>query len=179
MSHQPGAPGPQQPGPWSAPGAGKGPPPIPRAPEAPGSSPYAGAYGQGPQYPQGPAMGQYAYGHGQFRPPPPTGQAVAAMVLGILGCVLLASCWGAAIALITSVIGLVLAVKAKRGIARGELGGQSQATAGFVLNIIALVLSALIVLALVLAFTVWQDDLEGSDSAPTYEGRAAAVLLSE
>ena len=78
-------------------------------------------------------------------PNPHKGKAIAAMVLGIVACVL---CWFglilAIIAVVCAVIGLILAVSANKGMkADGITEGKGMATAGLVLSIIGLAVGAI------------------------------------
>ncbi|MCT2594197.1 DUF4190 domain-containing protein [Streptomyces sp. N2-109] len=196
--------------PWArtpTPGVGP-PPPAPSTshPHAQQSTPYAGPYGAtqpggpygyssaGPQHPgyQGypgyagyPAQpGHLGYGHPGmgWGPPLPNGQSVAAMVLGIVSMVLIASCYGIVLALVTSPIALGLGIAARRKVARGELGGHSQATAGFVMGIIGVVISVLAVVVVVIALTVYTDaDSDDGDSghADTVDARAVPAVPTD
>ena len=85
------------------------------------------------------------------------------MVLGIISMVVVSSCWGSFLGIITSPIALGLGLSARRGVDRGELGGRGQAVAGFVMGIIGTVLSAIIVTVIILMFTVFEDELRESD----------------
>ncbi|MBO8195168.1 DUF4190 domain-containing protein [Streptomyces oryzae] len=193
--------------PAGAPGQGSGvngtgqgdgkPPPIPPAPNGPGrsygaqpppgygavgghgaSGGYGGYSGYGGQG-AGAAYTPYApYGYGWQGPPPPIGKSVAAMVVGIASVVLVITCWGSFLAVFSSVVALCLGVSARRGVERGELGGGGQATAGFVLGIVGLVLSVVISTLLVLSLTVWADDSgggSGGGSGDSYDARGAHV----
>lgn len=192
--------------PWAAPadsagagagGAGaEGPPPIPLAPEGPRQS-YGqqGGYGYGQAPPPGGTPGPYGgqsgyaaygggayapYGYGWQGPPLPAGLSIAAMVLGIVSVVLIVTCWGSFLSVITSTLALCLAVSARRKVARGELGGRGQATAGFVLGIVGLVGSVIVSTLLVLGLTVWSDESGVRDSdrdRDSYDARATAVSL--
>ena len=78
-------------------------------------------------------------------PNPYKGKAIAAMVLGIVACVL---CWFglvfAIIAIVCAVVGLILAVNANKGMkADGITEGKGMATAGLVLSIIGLAVGAI------------------------------------
>ncbi|MBQ0865417.1 DUF4190 domain-containing protein [Streptomyces sp. A73] len=122
--------------------------------------------------------GAYApYGYGWQGPPPPAGKSVAAMVVGIASVVLVITCWGSFLAVFSSVVALVLGVSARRGVDRGELGGGGQATAGFILGIVGLVLSVVISTLLILGLTVWSDDSGsgsgGGGSGDSYDARGA------
>ncbi|MDJ1132587.1 DUF4190 domain-containing protein [Streptomyces iconiensis] len=199
-SGTPGRAGDQQGNPWAAPqadgagGAGtEGPPPIPPAPEgprqtygqqggygygqAPGAAP--GAYGAQAGYAAYGGGAYGPYGYGWQGPPLPAGLSIAAMVLGIVSVVLVATCWGSFLSVITSIVALCLAVSARRKVARGELGGRGQATAGFVLGIVGLVGSVVISTLLVLGLTVWSDS-GGRDSGgvrDSYDANGAVAAL--
>ncbi|MGP3972477.1 DUF4190 domain-containing protein [Streptomyces sp. 8N114] len=163
------------------------PPPIPPAPDGPGRS-----YGAQPPPGYGPQSGQagyggyggygagaYAqYGYGWQGPPPPVGKSVAAMVVGIASVVLVLTCWGSFLAVFSSVVALCLGVSARRGVERGELGGGGQATAGFVLGIVGLVLSVIVSTLLILGLTVWSDDSgsgSGGGSGDSYNAQSSHV----
>lgn len=118
----------------------------------PASAPSPYGYGPGPG------------GYGWPGAPLPNGKSVAAMVIGIISLVVVSSCWGSFIGIITSPVALGLGLSARRAADRGELGGRGQAVAGFVMGIVGTVLSAIIVTVIVLMFTVFQDDLEESDT---------------
>ncbi|WP_016908397.1 DUF4190 domain-containing protein [Streptomyces xiaopingdaonensis] len=117
----------------------------------PGPSPYtpypqAGPYAQAAPYPQAPpspygpqyAANQppYAPGYGWGPPPLPNGQAVAAMVLGILGLF--------TVPLVLSVIAICLGAVARTKADRGVAGGRSMAVAGLVTGWAGLIAFALI-----------------------------------
>lgn len=77
-------------------------------------------------------------------PNPYKGKAIAAMVLGIISCVI---CWFglvlSIIALVCAIVGLILAVGARKGMKNdGITEGAGLATAGLVLSIIGLALGA-------------------------------------
>jgi hypothetical protein len=86
------------------------------------------------------------------------------MVLGIISMVVVCSCWGSFLGIITSPIALGLGISARRGAARGEHGGRGQAVAGLVMGILGTVLSAIIITIIVLVFTVFEDDLRDPDT---------------
>lgn len=173
-------------------GGGYGPPPIPPAP-GPAPSPYGpppvegrqyggqyygGHYGgpgpgvHGRGYPGAPSP--YGYpgpgGYGWPAAQLPTGKSVAAVVVGIISLVMVASCWGSFLGILTSPVALGLGLSARRGVDRGELGGRGQATAGFVMGIVGTVLSAVIIGIIVLTFTVFQDGTGDSDDPGTGGG---------
>ncbi|MFC4494106.1 DUF4190 domain-containing protein [Streptomyces ovatisporus] len=173
-------------------GAGPGHGPGPSGPHAgPAQGPHGGygyAQGQGQPYGQapgaaygyptpasspygyGPGPGQVPAGYGWQGAPLPNGRSVGAMVLGIISMVVVATCWGSFVSIITSPIALGLGLSARRGVDRGELGGRAQAVAGFVMGIIGTVLSAIIIAIIVLMFTVFREDLENSDPQPGSDG---------
>ncbi|MBR7672478.1 DUF4190 domain-containing protein [Streptomyces daliensis] len=122
---------------------------MPGAPGAPGAYGYGG--------------GPYGGGYGWPGPPLPTGMSVASMVLGIISLVLVLTCWGSFLGIITAPVALGLGVSARRKVDRGELGGRGQATSGLVMGVIGTVASALVVVLIVLMFTVWADEIEESD----------------
>lgn len=110
------------------PNQGYAPPPPPPSPEQPPQ-----AYQQQPyqQPPQGYPM--------QNQPAPAKGKSIASLILGIAGIVL---CWVPVLPLITSIIGLVLGIQARKATPRG-MPGAGLATAGFVVSIIGLVFSVI------------------------------------
>ncbi len=141
-------------------------------PAAPGPHGYGGGppgYGTAGGYPghgarpgAGGGYGAGAYApYGWYGPPPPVGKSVAAMVVGIGSVVLVLTCWGSFLAVLSSPVALVLGVSARRAVARGEQGGSGQATAGFVLGIVGLALAVLVSTLLILGLTVWSDDSGG------------------
>ncbi|MFH9107873.1 DUF4190 domain-containing protein [Streptomyces albus] len=200
-----------QPPPFGAPGQGAGegaeeqPPPIPIAPDGPnrsyGAQPGSGHAGPGaagsghagappaaggpgaPGAPGGWAGAGYApYGYGWQGPPLSAGKSIAAMVLGIVSIVLIITCWGSFLSVISSTVALCLGVSARRGVARGELGGQGQATAGFVMGIVGLVLSVIVSVLLVLALTMDVDETDGGtggggSGGSSYDARGVSLLV--
>ncbi|MGY1438316.1 DUF4190 domain-containing protein [Streptomyces reniochalinae] len=154
---------------------------------APAGYPTAGAYGAGAWYgPQGGygthGTAAYApYGYGWQGPPLPAGKSIAAMVVGIVSAVLIITCWGSFLSVISSTVALLLGISARRAVRRGELGGRAQATAGFVLGIVSLALSVIVSVLLALSLTVWADESGGGDSGPggsgdSYGARGAAAV---
>lgn len=162
-----------------------------------GGALYGRQYGSGQQYGQ-PGTGA-AYGHPSSAPPPygygpgpggygwpgaplPNGKSVAAMVIGIISLVVVSSCWGSFIGIITSPVALGLGLSARRAADRGELGGRGQAVAGFVMGIVGTILSAIIVTVIVLMFTVFQDDLEESETeyggGTSVDARGSVTLVA-
>lgn len=149
-------------------GPAPGPPPGPNTPVGPpptapgGPHPAAGYGSQGGYPPSGYGQGPYGgYGtHGGYTgyaggtawagAPLPQGTAVAAMVLGIVGLVLTATCWGSFVGILVAPLALVLGVVARRKADRGEAGGRGYATSGFVMGLVGTVLAALMV-----AFLIW------------------------
>ncbi len=97
------------------------------------------AYGQQPGQPPPP----YPYPYPVAIAPPATSKATTAMVLGITGLVVCP--------LVLSVPAWVLGRQAVREIdaAHGQLGGRSQAQAGFILGIIGTIYGALVFLAVI------------------------------
>jgi hypothetical protein len=160
-----------------------------------GGQPYGGQtyggqpYGQPPPYghPAQPTM-PYGYGpggpgpYGWPSPPLPTGRSVASMVLGIISLVVVSTCWGSFLGIITSPIALGLGLSARRAVDRGELGGRGQAVAGFVMGIVGTVLSAIIITLIVLTFTVFKDDLNdpqpgSGDGGSSIDARGSVSLV--
>ncbi|MEV0275992.1 DUF4190 domain-containing protein [Streptomyces sp. NPDC050610] len=113
--------------PWGAPSQGQ-----------PGARPY-GDSGALPHYAPGPG---HEAGYG-WQAPPPSGQATASMVLGILGLLILP--------VILPVIALCLGISARRKADRGEAGGRGQAVAGIVLGIVGCAFAALGIIVIVVS----------------------------
>ena len=78
---------------------------------------------------------------------PGKNKAVASLVLGIVSLVAAWFGWGAILAIILSIVGIVLAVQAKKEMPAGTSG---LATGGMVCSIIALVLSSIVFVSCVL-----------------------------
>ncbi|MFR9674610.1 DUF4190 domain-containing protein [Streptomyces sp. TR06-5] len=159
------------------------PPPAPDGAFPPPVSP--AGYGSGAGYGGYEGYGGYGGypgygGHGTAwaGAPLPKGSAVASMVLGIIGLVVISSCWGAFLGLLVAPVALVLGVSARRKADRGEGGGRSQATAGFVMGIVGTVLAVLIV-----PFLIWVlmhlDEFEGGPGGPgTYDARSRVAAAT-
>ena len=80
-----------------------------------------------------------------MEPVPGKGKAVASLVLGIISVVFAWFGYFAIISIILSIIGIALGVSAKKDMeAAGVYTARGMATAGFVLSLIALVLSAVV-----------------------------------
>ncbi len=75
-------------------------------------------------------------------------KGIASLVLGIVSLVVLWFGYGSLIAMILSIIGIILGVGARKGLAPDQ--GHGLATAGMICSIIALILSTLWLLACVL-----------------------------
>ncbi len=110
-------------------------------PAAPGPHGYGGGppgYGSAGGYPghgarpgAGGGYGAGAYApYGWYGPPPPVGKSVAAMVVGIGSVVLVLTCWGSFLAVLSSPVALVLGVSARRAVARGAAGRQRAGDGG-------------------------------------------------
>jgi hypothetical protein len=129
-----------------------GPAPPPQPP--PSSGPPGGSQplGSGPPPEQQPAAQQYGYGQPAWPTPapgPPTeGMAIAALVIAIVGFFV---CPPAG-----AIVALVLANSATQRIeaSGGRLSGLEQARAARIIAIIELVLTAIVVLALAVGYTV-------------------------
>jgi hypothetical protein len=105
--------------------------------------------GQQPYYPQQ-AGAPYQQDH------PSKGAAVASLVLGIISLVVAWFGWGAIVAIIMSIIGIVLGINARKQLLPEQ--GRGMATAGLVCSIIALALSAIVFVSCVIcasALTGW------------------------
>ena len=76
---------------------------------------------------------------------PGKGKAVASLVLGIIAIVLAWFGYLGIVSIVLSIIGIVLSVSAKKDMdAAGVYTSKGMATAGFVLSLIALILSAIV-----------------------------------
>ena len=98
------------------------------------------------QYPQNQSPQQYPP---QYQPPqgpydPGRGLGIGSLVCGIIGLVLT---WVYGIGLVPSIVGLILGVISGNKSAEAGLPRGGMATAGFVLSIISLALSALVFIA--------------------------------
>ena len=141
------------------------------------------AYGPGQSYGPGQGYGHgYGPGHGYGwqGPPLPTGMSTSAMVLGIISLVLAVSCWGAPLGVVTSVLALCVGVSARRRVRRGEMGGQGQASAGFVMGIVGLCLSVLVSTLLAVALVSGADDPDrpgpgGGSGSDSYDARGVVA----
>lgn len=179
-SHKPGSPtAPPPPAPppspygygTTAPHAQPGPPPGTQ-----GAAPHASGYGYPSPSPVAPPT-PYGYGFGYgWAQPLPAGKSIAAMVLGIVTMVLLCTCWGSFLGLVTGPVALCLGLSARRQADRGELGGRGQAVAGFVMGIVGTVLSVLIVVGLVVAIVMAAKDDKGPGSDPYGDGSSLDAL---
>ncbi len=78
------------------------------------------------------------------------GKAIAALVLGILAIVSIFTGWGAILGLVFGIVGIVLAVKAKKEMADDEKG-RGLATAGMVCAIIGTVIAGIGILCVACA----------------------------
>ena len=139
--------------------------PEPTAPygqQPPYGQPQPPAYGHQPgqpqpghYQPQQPPYAQPNHGYGGYAPPPPQdGQALAAMIVGIVSLVL--AC-GYGIGLLGSPVALFLGRASMKRIdaSHGQLSGRGMAQAGFILGIIGtvlLVLTLILVVVLIVAF---------------------------
>lgn len=113
-------------------------------PEPPSDQPPA--YGQVPPLPQPPQVPPPGYGYSYPPVPPSDGQAIAAMVLGIIALVGMCA-YG--FTLLLAPVALFLGRSSMKRIdaAQGQLGGRGLAQAGFIMGIIGTVLLALSILA--------------------------------
>ena len=89
------------------------------------------------------------------------GKAIASLVLGILSCILLFPKNGAFVGIVLAIVGIVLAVKAKKEIEMSGEGGKGMATAGMVLSIIALALCVLAIICIVAAIGMFAAGFSG------------------
>ncbi|GAA2632143.1 DUF4190 domain-containing protein [Streptomyces axinellae] len=150
----------------SVPEAGSGPGAVP------GAGPAAGPYGTPPGHPGAPGQAAYgagayaSHGYGWQGPPPPVGKSVSAMVVGIVSVVLIVTCWGSFLSVLTSTVALFLGISARRGVRAGQLGGRGQATAGFVLGIVGLVGSVVVSALLVVLLATGSDEPGGGGPGP-------------
>ena len=156
----------------------------------PGPAPYPGGpYGHQAPPPQPPGYGYAAYpGYGApslpgrhapwaTGPQLPSGTSTAAMVLGIIGLVLVLTCYGSLLAVFVAPVALGLGISARRKVAAGLQGGSGQANAGFIMGIIGLVLSLLISVLLVIGMlAAYHADHDGNpyhqgDGSPSFGAR--------
>lgn len=138
------------PGPYGYPAPQQGPsvPPPPIAPGGPGA-PVGYGY---PGYPQG-------YGGWPAQPlPPQNGMGTAAMVLGIISCVMF--CLYGVLSLVLGIIAIVLGVKGRRKAERGEATNHGQAQAGFIMGIIGTILglAVIVFMAVIITTAINSDD---------------------
>lgn len=195
----PPAPGAGPAGSGGVPGAGQG--PSPYAAPSPygqqqygaqhyGAQPYAqggAAYGYPPAAPQPHGYGPGPGGYGWHGVPQSNGRSVASMVLGIIGLVATATCWGSFLGIFLAPLALGLGLSAKRAADRGETGARGQAVAGFVMGIIGTVLSVLFVAFIVVMLTFYEgkfgeydtDPGPGDGSSLDARERAAVLVLPD
>ncbi|EST39143.1 hypothetical protein N566_03585 [Streptomycetaceae bacterium MP113-05] len=103
------------------------------------------------------------------------------MVLGIVGLVLTSTCWGAFLGVFVAPLALILGVGARRKADRGEGGGRSHATGGFVMGIIGTVLSVIVVAILIVAIVMSEradDGSGGSSGGDYYDALRVPVAVS-
>ncbi|WP_330264139.1 DUF4190 domain-containing protein [Streptomyces griseorubiginosus] len=165
-----GYPAPEQgvPGPGPGPGIPGGPGFVPPPPIAPGGPGAPAGYGY-PGYPQAPQ------GYGWAPPmPPQNGMGVAAMVLGIISCVMF--CLYGVLSLVLGIIAIVLGVKGRKKAARGEATNHGQAQAGFIMGIIGTILglAVIVFMAIVITAAVTSDD-----EPDYYDGSLHAVQVAQ
>ncbi|MEU3347785.1 DUF4190 domain-containing protein [Streptomyces sp. NPDC006700] len=132
-------------------------PPPPVAPTGPGVPPggVPGGYG----YPTYPGAGQ---GWSGMPMPPQNGMGTAAMVLGILSCVMF--CVYGIFSVVLGVLAVVFGVKGRRKADSGEANNRGQAQAGLITGIIGIVLG-LAVIVLVIIGVAYANHVEVSDSS--------------
>lgn len=125
---------------------------------------YGAPYGQQP-YGQQPYGQQPAYGYGGFTPAPPQdGQALAAMIVGIVSLVL--AC-GYGIGLLGSPVAMFLGRSSMKRIdaSNGQLSGRGMAQAGFVMGLIGTVFLVLgIIFAIVIIALIANGTFDSSSS---------------
>lgn len=160
------------PGPGGAPGPGPA-GPVPPPPLAPGGVPgppgAPGGYGY-PGYPQG-------YGWGTPPMPPQNGMGVAAMVLGILSCVMF--CMYGVLSIVLGIIAIVLGVKGRKRAERGEATNHGQAQAGFITGIIGTILGLAVMIFMIVVIVTAINSEDDSDSDYYYDGSLHAVSVSQ
>ncbi|MER5210802.1 DUF4190 domain-containing protein [Streptomyces sp. NPDC002838] len=148
-------------GPAPVGGPGPGVPLPPMAPTGPGGYGY-------PSYPPG-------YGWPGMPAPPQNGMGTAAMVLGILSCCLF--CLYGVLSLALGILAVVLGIKGRKRVQRGEATNHSQAQAGLITGIIGIVLGLIVVAVMVIGIVLAINSDE-PDSDPYYDGAAHAVSTS-
>ena len=139
-------------------------PPAAPAPPPHVGQPYAPSYAQ-PYAPAGLPVGAYGYG----APPPNSGKAIAAMVLGIVGIVGL--CFyglGLVAAILAVVFGFLARSEVKRS--QGALGGAGMAMAGLVTGFVGIGLFVLGLVVFVLFFVVGNTVQSSFESSQTTVG---------
>lgn len=170
----PGVPGGPEPAPNPSPAGHSpvGPPPTaPGGPHPAAGYGLPGGFGPGGHPGYGPpGYGGYGVPGGYGRPdlawagaPLPQGTAVASMVLGIIGLVLTATCWGSFLGILVAPLALILGVTARRKVDRGEAGGRGYATSGFVMGLVGTVLAALMVVFMIWVITNIEELEDGRD----------------
>ncbi|MEU6219039.1 DUF4190 domain-containing protein [Streptomyces sp. NPDC047022] len=140
-----------------APPQGYAPPGFGPATGGPSAGPADGMLPPPPIAPTGPGPGDYSYpaypNQGWPGAPiaPQNGLGTAAMVLGIISCALF--CLYGVVSVITGVIALVLAINARKRVARGEANNPGQAQAGLIMGIIGTVLGVLVIVLFVIGIS--------------------------
>ena len=112
--------------------------------QQPGQQPYYQQPGQQPYYPQ---QGGTPYQQNI----PGKGTAVASLVLGIIALVVAWFGWGAVVAIVLSIVGIILGINARKQLLPDQ--GRGMATAGMICSIIALAISAIVFVACVICAT--------------------------
>lgn len=85
---------------------------------------------------------------GNYSAPPSKGKATASLVLGIVSLVVAWFGWGAIVAIVLAIIGIILGVGARKELTPEQ--GRGLATAGMICSIIALALSAIVFISCVI-----------------------------
>ncbi|MFF9126204.1 DUF4190 domain-containing protein [Streptomyces sp. NPDC014889] len=147
---------------YGAPTADSAVPPPPVAPTGPGvpTAPVPGGYG----YPAYPGPGQ---GWPGMPMQPQNGMGTAALVLGILSCVLF--CFYGIFGVVLGILAVIFGVKGRRKADLGEANNRGQAQAGLVTGIIGIVLG-LATIALVILGVFYLTNVERSSDSSRDEG---------
>lgn len=145
------------------------------APGQPTRCPKCGFGAGGPARPAAPAMGGpapggYAPPYGQppmMHGPPPKGQAVTSMVLGIVSCCIwIVPFIGIWVALASGITAIVMAVLAMKKIKLGQAAGRGMAITGLVLGIITTAVAALLLILMLFAVSILENLCKDQPSNP-------------
>lgn len=103
---------------------------------------------------QGNSTPDYNYGApNNYNAPPSKGKATASLVLGIIALVVAWFGYGAIIAIVLSIVGIILGVGARKELTPEQ--GRGMATAGMICSIIALALSTIVFISCVICVSAF------------------------